>query len=138
MFRKPLIKTPQKPFRNHCGFVLKVYSNKTTVPVNVGLFKVVILIFGLVERKLTNNVRLCKVHGTAPDIAGKDLANPTALLLSACMMLRYMQLNPQADKIQQACLDTIKEGKYRTGDLGGKAKCSEFTDEICSKIAWAG
>ncbi|XP_046677680.1 probable isocitrate dehydrogenase [NAD] subunit alpha, mitochondrial isoform X2 [Homalodisca vitripennis] len=75
------------------------------------------------------------VHGTAPDIAGKDLANPTALLLSACMMLRYMELNQHADKIQKACLETIKEGKYRTGDLGGKAKCSEFTNEICSKIA---
>ncbi|XP_054286860.1 probable isocitrate dehydrogenase [NAD] subunit alpha, mitochondrial [Macrosteles quadrilineatus] len=75
------------------------------------------------------------VHGTAPDIAGKDLANPTALLLSACMMLRYMELNQYADKIQKACLDTIKEGKYRTGDLGGKAKCSEFTNEICDKVA---
>jgi len=75
------------------------------------------------------------VHGTAPDIAGKDLANPTALLLSACMMLRYMELTDYAEKIQQACLDTIKEGKYRTGDLGGKAKCSEFTNEICSKVA---
>lgn len=45
MFRKLLRKTPQKPFRNHCGFVLKAYSNKTTVHLNVGLFKVVILIF---------------------------------------------------------------------------------------------
>ncbi|KAK3930322.1 putative isocitrate dehydrogenase [NAD] subunit alpha, mitochondrial [Frankliniella fusca] len=74
------------------------------------------------------------VHGTAPDIAGKDLANPTALLLSAVMMLRHMELNPQADKIEKAAFETIKEGKYRTGDLGGKAKCSEFTDEICKKI----
>uniref|UniRef100_A0A2H8TMJ4 isocitrate dehydrogenase (NAD(+)) n=2 Tax=Melanaphis sacchari TaxID=742174 RepID=A0A2H8TMJ4_9HEMI len=74
------------------------------------------------------------VHGTAPDIAGKDLANPTALLLSAVMMLRHMELNSQADIIQKACFDTIKEGKYRTGDLGGKAKCSEFTDEICRKV----
>lgn len=75
------------------------------------------------------------MHGTAPDIANKDLANPTALLLSACMMLRYMELTSYADKIQAACLEVIKEGKYRTGDLGGKAKCSEFTNEICSKIA---
>ncbi|CAG9773077.1 unnamed protein product [Ceutorhynchus assimilis] len=75
------------------------------------------------------------VHGTAPDIAGQDKANPTALLLSAVMMLRYMQLNPYADKIEKACFDTIKEAKYLTGDLGGKAKCSEFTNEICSKIS---
>ncbi|KAI5695776.1 hypothetical protein M8J75_003421 [Diaphorina citri] len=77
------------------------------------------------------------VHGTAPDIAGKDLANPTALLLSAVMMLRHLDLNKHADVIQKAALDTIKEGKYRTGDLGGKAKCSEFTNEICSKVAAA-
>ncbi|XP_052868923.1 probable isocitrate dehydrogenase [NAD] subunit alpha, mitochondrial isoform X2 [Anopheles cruzii] len=74
------------------------------------------------------------VHGTAPDIAGKDLANPTALLLSAVMMLRHMELNQQADKIQSACFDTIKEAKYLTGDLGGKAKCSEYTNAICDRI----
>ncbi|KAJ9592602.1 hypothetical protein L9F63_015740 [Diploptera punctata] len=74
------------------------------------------------------------VHGTAPDIAGQDKANPTALLLSGVMMLRYMNLNKHADSIQQACFDTIKEAKYRTGDLGGQAKCSEFTNEICRKV----
>ncbi|XP_049790934.1 probable isocitrate dehydrogenase [NAD] subunit alpha, mitochondrial [Schistocerca nitens] len=74
------------------------------------------------------------VHGTAPDIAGQDKANPTALLLSAVMMLRYMELNDHAARIEQACFDTIKEEKYRTGDLGGPAKCSEFTNEICRKI----
>jgi isocitrate dehydrogenase (NAD+) len=74
------------------------------------------------------------VHGTAPDIAGLDKANPTALLLSAVMMLRYMNLNAYADKIERACLDVIKEGRVLTGDLKGKAKCSEFTNEICSKI----
>ncbi|XP_037930901.1 probable isocitrate dehydrogenase [NAD] subunit alpha, mitochondrial [Teleopsis dalmanni] len=74
------------------------------------------------------------VHGTAPDIAGKDLANPTALLLSSIMMLRQMELNTHADKIERACYDVIREGKYLTGDLGGKAKCSQYTDEICSKL----
>ncbi|KQS30087.1 probable isocitrate dehydrogenase [NAD] subunit alpha, mitochondrial [Drosophila erecta] len=74
------------------------------------------------------------VHGTAPDIAGKDLANPTALLLSAVMMLRHMELNTYADKIERAAFETIKEGKYLTGDLGGRAKCSEFTNEICGKL----
>lgn len=75
-----------------------------------------------------------QVHGTAPDIAGKDLANPTALLLSAVMMLRHMKLTTQADNIQEACFAVIKEGKYLTGDLGGKAKCSEYTNEICSRL----
>uniref|UniRef100_A0A8C9G6Q9 Isocitrate dehydrogenase [NAD] subunit alpha, mitochondrial n=1 Tax=Pavo cristatus TaxID=9049 RepID=A0A8C9G6Q9_PAVCR len=51
------------------------------------------------------------VHGTAPDIAGKDLANPTALLLSAVMMLRHMGLHKHATKIETACFDTIKDGK---------------------------
>ncbi|XP_016995157.1 probable isocitrate dehydrogenase [NAD] subunit alpha, mitochondrial isoform X1 [Drosophila takahashii] len=74
------------------------------------------------------------VHGTAPDIAGKDLANPTALLLSAVMMLRHMELNTYADKIERAAFETIKESKYLTGDLGGRAKCSEFTNEICAKL----
>jgi isocitrate dehydrogenase (NAD+) len=75
------------------------------------------------------------VHGTAPDIAGKDLANPTALLLSACMMLRHMGMKDKADAIQQAAYSTIAERKYLTGDLGGKAKCSEFTNAICEKLA---
>lgn len=77
---------------------------------------------------------LQKVHGTAPDIAGKDLANPTALLLSAVMMLRHLKLNAHADKIQAACFAVIKEAKYLTGDLGGKAKCSEYTNEICARV----
>ena len=50
------------------------------------------------------------MHGTAPDIAGEDKANPTALLLSSVMMLRYMNLNPYADKIEKACFETIREG----------------------------
>ncbi|XP_074034821.1 isocitrate dehydrogenase [NAD] subunit alpha, mitochondrial isoform X2 [Leptinotarsa decemlineata] len=74
------------------------------------------------------------VHGTAPDIAGQDKANPTALLLSAVMMLRYMGLNSHASRIEQACYETIKEAKFLTGDLGGKSKCSEFTNEICEKV----
>lgn len=51
------------------------------------------------------------MHGTAPDIAGQDKANPTALLLSAIMMLRHMNLTSYADKISRACFETIKEGK---------------------------
>ncbi|OTF77140.1 hypothetical protein BLA29_015151 [Euroglyphus maynei] len=50
------------------------------------------------------------------------------------MMLRYMELNEYADKIESVCFDVIREGKHRTADLGGKAKCSEFTDEICARL----
>ncbi|XP_028814038.1 isocitrate dehydrogenase [NAD] subunit alpha, mitochondrial isoform X1 [Denticeps clupeoides] len=74
------------------------------------------------------------VHGTAPDIAGKDLANPTALLLSAVMMLRHMGLHGQAKKIETACFDTIRDKKVLTKDLGGNSKCSEFTGEICRRV----
>jgi len=74
------------------------------------------------------------VHGTAPDIQGKDLANPTALLLSGVMMLRHLNLNSYADKISNATLKTIQEGKHITGDLGGSAKCSRYTDEIIRHI----
>ena len=56
-------------------------------------------------------VRYFQVHGTAPDIAGQDKANPTALLLSAVMMLRYMKLDTIARNIEKSCFETIKEGK---------------------------
>ncbi|KAG0492262.1 hypothetical protein HPP92_005660 [Vanilla planifolia] len=74
------------------------------------------------------------VHGSAPDIAGKNLANPTALLLSSVMMLRHLQLNDKADRIQNAILSTIAEGKYRTVDLGGKSSTSDFTKALCNHL----
>jgi len=74
------------------------------------------------------------VHGTAPDIEGQDKANPTALLLSGVMMLRHLEMNSYADKIEAATFKTIAEGKKITGDLGGSAKCSEYTAEICRHI----
>lgn len=77
----------------------------------------------------------CQVHGTAPDIAGKDKANPTALLLSACLMLRHIGMAEHAERIERAALDTIKERRVITADLGGSAKCSEYTQEICVKLA---
>ncbi|CAG8434794.1 11752_t:CDS:2 [Ambispora gerdemannii] len=74
------------------------------------------------------------VHGTAPDIAGKDLANPTALLLSSIMMLRHMRLNTYAEDIEAAVLKTIADGKHLTRDLGGTASNTEFTNQIISKL----
>lgn len=74
------------------------------------------------------------VHGTAPDIAGQNKANPTALLLSAVMMLRYMELTSYADRIEDAAFSVIREGQHLTGDLGGKSTCTAFTDEICRKV----
>ncbi|KZS97961.1 hypothetical protein SISNIDRAFT_449574 [Sistotremastrum niveocremeum HHB9708] len=74
------------------------------------------------------------VHGSAPDIAGKGLANPTALLLSSMMMLRHMGLDSYSAQIEKAALSTIAEGKTITGDLGGKASTTEFTDAIIAKL----
>jgi len=74
------------------------------------------------------------VHGSAPDIAGKGLANPTALLLSSLMMLRHMGLNEQAANIEQAIFATLKEGKTLTGDLGGKSKTHEYAAAIIDHL----
>lgn len=74
------------------------------------------------------------VHGTAPDIAGHGKANPTALLLSACMMLRYFEENALADKIQKACHATIAAGDGTTPDLGGKGTTETFVKAIISRL----
>uniref|UniRef100_A0A6P4FV03 isocitrate dehydrogenase (NAD(+)) n=1 Tax=Drosophila rhopaloa TaxID=1041015 RepID=A0A6P4FV03_DRORH len=74
------------------------------------------------------------VHGTAPDIAGKDLANPTALLLSSVMMLHYIGMHEHADNIEQAVLKTIKDDNIRTMDLGGTAKCSDYTSALIKNL----
>ena len=65
------------------------------------------------------------------------MANPTALLLSSLMMLRHMNLNQYADRIEKATLGTIAEGKSITGDLGGKASTKEYTDAIVKKLSKA-
>lgn len=70
------------------------------------------------------------VHGSAPDIAGQGIANPTALLQSGILMLRYLSQRGPADKIEAAMLKVYREGKVRTRDIGGTAKTSEFADAI--------
>ncbi len=74
------------------------------------------------------------VHGTAPDIAGKNLANPTALLLSACMMLRHLEHFQLADRIEKAVLAVIARGDHRTRDLGGNATTDMFTEAVCKQL----
>src|SRR5437588_9099362 len=72
------------------------------------------------------------VHGTAPDIAGKGLANPTALLMSGIMMLDHLGERPAARRIEAALHKVYREGKHSTRDLGGKATTQEFTDAVIS------
>ncbi|MEP6730787.1 MAG: isocitrate/isopropylmalate family dehydrogenase [bacterium] len=74
------------------------------------------------------------VHGTAPDIAGKGVANPGALILAACMMLEYMNDGERAIRIRNALESTIREGKTVTGDLGGTASTDQFTDAIIARL----
>ena len=77
------------------------------------------------------------VHGSAPDIAGMHVANPTALLLSAVLMLRHIQEGAMADRIMKALGDVLTDGRVRTRDLGGSASTTEFTDAICARLAGA-
>jgi len=74
------------------------------------------------------------VHGSAPDIAGKNIANPTGLLRSALMMLEYLGEFETAQKIETALFEVLKEGKTLTKDLGGSASTKEFSEEIIKKL----
>jgi isocitrate dehydrogenase (NAD+) len=73
------------------------------------------------------------VHGSAPDIAGKSVANPMALLLSAILMLRHLGETAMADRIMASLARVLAEG-IRTRDLGGSASTIEFTDAICRRL----
>ena len=74
------------------------------------------------------------VHGTAPDIAGKGVANPGALVLAACMMLDHIGDSTRADRIRNALTRVIREGKTLTRDLGGTANTDQFTDAIIAAL----
>jgi isocitrate dehydrogenase (NAD+) len=70
------------------------------------------------------------VHGSAPDIAGQGIANPTALLQSGILMLKYLGEREAATRAENAMLKVFAEGKVRTRDIGGTAKTAEFADAI--------
>jgi isocitrate dehydrogenase (NAD+) len=74
------------------------------------------------------------VHGSAPDIAGKGIANPTALLLAAAMMLDHVQLHDKANRLRTAIDQTLNVDQVRTGDLGGKANTKAFTEALIARI----
>ena len=74
------------------------------------------------------------VHGSAPDIADQNLANPTALLLSGLMMLDHIGERARAGQIRDALGRVLSAGAVRTRDLGGAATTTEFTDAICREI----
>jgi isocitrate dehydrogenase (NAD+) len=74
------------------------------------------------------------VHGSAPDIAGKDLANPVALILSAALMLRHLGEGDAADRVVRAVVGVLKEGRVRTRDLGGTAGTRAIRDAIVARV----
>lgn len=75
------------------------------------------------------------VHGSAPDIAGKHIANPTALLWSSCMMLEYLKQDDVAMKIRKAIDAVLAENKVKTADLGGSATTEAYRDAIINKLS---
>ena len=74
------------------------------------------------------------VHGTAPDIVGKGIANPTALFLASAMMLEYINEKNMADNLRNAIRKTLKNKKDRTTDLGGSATTKEYTSSVIANL----
>ncbi|HEV2351894.1 MAG TPA: isocitrate dehydrogenase (NAD(+)) [Terriglobia bacterium] len=75
------------------------------------------------------------VHGSAPDIAGRGVANPTAMILSAVLMLRHLRQVAAADRIEKAIHRVYEQGRALTGDVGGKASTEEFTSALIGALA---
>lgn len=74
------------------------------------------------------------VHGSAPDIAGKNIANPTSVILASIQMLEYLGMQGKAERIREAVRATIESGDRVTRDLGGSASTSEFTQSIIDRL----
>ena len=74
------------------------------------------------------------VHGTAPDIAGKGVANPTSLLLASAMMLEHVDEQGKADRLRETIKAVMREDNVRTRDLGGEANTREYTDAIIKRL----
>ena len=74
------------------------------------------------------------VHGSAPDIAGKNLANPTSVILAALQMLEYLEMSDKADSIRKALTDVIATGDRTTRDLGGTHGTTDFTDAVLERL----
>ncbi|HVN39709.1 MAG TPA: isocitrate/isopropylmalate family dehydrogenase [Myxococcota bacterium] len=74
------------------------------------------------------------VHGSAPDIAGQGVANPTALMLAACLMLDHLEERAAALRVRAAVEGVWRDGRARTRDAGGKASTAEFTDAVIARL----
>jgi isocitrate dehydrogenase (NAD+) len=74
------------------------------------------------------------VHGSAPDIAGKNIANPTAVIRSGILMLRHLDEQDAANRVKAAVHQVYREGKHLTRDMGGQASTSEFADAVVAAV----
>jgi len=75
------------------------------------------------------------VHGTAPDIAGKGIANPTGLMLSAAMLLDHIDQRDAAARLRRGIMAALADASTRTGDLGGSANTAGYTDAVIRAMA---
>jgi isocitrate dehydrogenase (NAD+) len=75
------------------------------------------------------------VHGSAPDIAGEGIANPTALIRTAVLMLEHLGEDEAATAVREAVLDAYREGTHLTPDVGGSASTDEFADHVAERVA---
>ena len=75
------------------------------------------------------------VHGTAPDIAGQGIANPSALVFAACLMLEHVGDTDRARRIHEAVVTTLREGTHLTRDLGGSASTGQFADAVIARLS---
>ena len=75
------------------------------------------------------------VHGSAPDIAGQNIANPTALMLASAMMLDYLNMNDAAERLRAAIRRVIGAGDCTTQDLGGTATTTEYTEALLRELS---
>ena len=74
------------------------------------------------------------VHGSAPKYAGKNIVNPTAMILSTAMMLDYLGMTDEARALEQAVSEVYREGKHLTKDQGGSSTTSEMVDAFIGKL----
>ena len=79
-------------------------------------------------------LRARSVHGSAPDIEGKGIANPLAAIRSAALMLRFLGYPVGADKLDRAVDEVVREGRVLTPDLGGKSSTQEVLDAVLKRI----
>ena len=129
---------------DNCAMQLVVKPQQFDVIVTTNLFGDILsdLISGLVGglglapgANIGNKAAIFEaVHGSAPDIAGKGIANPSAQILAAAMMLDHIGHTDKGDRVREAIRKTIVDDGIRTGDLGGKASTREFGDAVARRV----